>query len=353
MRVLQIIDSLRSGGAEQMAVSYANALSGKIEGSYLCCTRREGLLKAKIAKEVGYVFLNKKHSFDLKAFRKLRRFVLKNEIDLLQAHSTSWFLAVMLKLTLPEVKLVWHDHYGRELKNRPAYPLKAFSGFFDGVISVNPDLKNWALDTLKAKKVSFFKNFLPSISLERGAKLNGENDLKIICVANFRPQKDHLTLLKAFQRLLQSTNEKVSLHLIGKDNQDEYSEKVQQFIREHALKDVHIYGEQESIGFLLDQVDIGVLSSNSEGLPVSLLEYGKAGLPVVCTNVGQCNRVLGDSGKIVIPGDSEGLKDALLFYIKNKEQRYSDGINFQQKVKSEYSEEVVVPGVLKFFNSLF
>ncbi|MFD0977960.1 glycosyltransferase [Salinimicrobium gaetbulicola] len=352
MRVLQIIDSLRSGGAEQMAVSYANALSGKIEGSYLCCTRREGLLNAKIAKEVGYVFLNKKHSFDLKAFLKLRRFVVKNEIDLLQAHSTSWFLAVMLKITLCEVKLVWHDHYGRELKNRPAYPLKAFSGFLDGVISVNPDLKNWALDTLKAKKVIFFKNFLPSISLERGAKLNGENDLKIICVANFRPQKDHLTLLKAFQRLLLSTKEKVSLHLIGKDNQDEYSEKVQQFIREHALKDVHIYGEQESIGFLLDQADIAVLSSSSEGLPVALLEYGRAGLPVVCTNVGQCEEVIGGFGKLVEPEEPNALMKALLQYVNNEQQRSQDARNFQQKVLSEYSEELIIPQVIRFMQSL-
>ena len=48
MRVLQLIDCLRSGGAERMSVTYANALAKRIEGSFLCCTRKEGLLKKQL-----------------------------------------------------------------------------------------------------------------------------------------------------------------------------------------------------------------------------------------------------------------------------------------------------------------
>ena len=60
MRVLQLIDSLRPGGAEKMAMTYANALVGQVEGSYLCCSRMEGMLKESLLPEVGYLFLNKK-----------------------------------------------------------------------------------------------------------------------------------------------------------------------------------------------------------------------------------------------------------------------------------------------------
>ena len=38
---------------------------------------------------------------------------------------------------------------------------------------------------------------------------------------------------------------------------------------------------------------MGVLSSASEGLPLALLEYGRAGLPVVCTDVGNVSEVVG------------------------------------------------------------
>lgn len=60
MRIVQIIDSLEVGGAERMAVNYANALSGKISFSGLVVTRKEGDLRSKIDKKVDYLFLNKK-----------------------------------------------------------------------------------------------------------------------------------------------------------------------------------------------------------------------------------------------------------------------------------------------------
>ncbi|WNH09649.1 hypothetical protein [Thalassobellus suaedae] len=66
MNVLQLIDSLHAGGAERVALNYANALVPKIETSYLCATREEGLLKESLSKDVPYIFLNKKSALDLK-----------------------------------------------------------------------------------------------------------------------------------------------------------------------------------------------------------------------------------------------------------------------------------------------
>ena len=65
MRIIQIIDSLEIGGAEKMAVTFANSLSSKVEFSGLVVTRKEGNLKKTIKKEVDYLFLKKKHRFDL------------------------------------------------------------------------------------------------------------------------------------------------------------------------------------------------------------------------------------------------------------------------------------------------
>ena len=348
MRVLQLIDSLRSGGAERMAVSYANALSKKGWDSFLCCTRLEGGLKSQLLPAVGYLFLNKKHSLDPKAFLKLRRFIKANKIDLIQAHGTSWFLAVLIKMSSPGVKLVWHDHDGRKTENRPLLILRSFSRFFDGIITVNSEFKLWALENLKKPNIVFLNNFLAA-EPERGElDLKDADSFKIICVANLRFPKDHLFLLRAFHKMDQSTEEKISLHLVGKDFKDEYSDALHQFIKEHSLENVHIYGEQGGVAHLLKQADVGVLSSSSEGLPVALLEYGRAGLPVVCTRVGQCEEILGNSGSLIPSGDVEKMTQALLFYLKNEKYRISDGKNFQNKINTEYSEEKVLPEFLSF-----
>ena len=56
MKVLQLIDSLNAGGAERVAVNYSNSLASRIEASFLCTTREEGVLKGSLSKNVQYLF---------------------------------------------------------------------------------------------------------------------------------------------------------------------------------------------------------------------------------------------------------------------------------------------------------
>src|SRR5690606_11803772 len=226
MRVLQLIDSLRPGGAEKMAVNIANALLPHVDRSFLCCTRQEGMLKDEIKPEVRYLFLNKKSRLDPKAILGLRKYIIENKIDIVHAHSTSFLLAGLLKLAGSNFKLIWHDHYGESenLEKREIIVLKKFSRFFAGIISVNTDLKDWAEKNLNGKKVIEIKNFIPEPDSASHCRtqLKGNKDaFKIICVANLRPQKDHLNLLKAFE--LMDPELGVSLHLIGEDPGTKYS----------------------------------------------------------------------------------------------------------------------------------
>ena len=124
MRVLQIIDSLESGGAELMALNYANGLSALIEESHICCTRKEGILKQRISKDVRYIFLEKKSKVDIRAFTNLKNYISKNRIDIVQAHSSSYFFVTLIKfLSKKKFKLIWHDHYGNSefLSKRPFF----------------------------------------------------------------------------------------------------------------------------------------------------------------------------------------------------------------------------------------
>ncbi|MFY8214444.1 MAG: alpha-1,4-N-acetylgalactosamine transferase, partial [Flavobacterium sp.] len=86
MRIIQLIDSLEAGGAERMAVNYANGLASKADFSGLVCTRREGLLKAQIQSQVNYSFLAKKSAFDHNALWRLRSYCIVNKISHVQAH---------------------------------------------------------------------------------------------------------------------------------------------------------------------------------------------------------------------------------------------------------------------------
>lgn len=354
MKVLQLIDSLTPGGAEQMAVAYANLLSENIEGSYLCCTRKEGFLKEKLQEKTGYIFLNKKRKLDWKAFARLRKFVRAHKIDIVHAHSTSFFFAGLLKLTGCPVKVIWHDHYGESdyLEQRKYGVLKRFSGLFDGIISVNSELKEWAFRNLQCKNIIVLNNFVSEDKNENPIKLKGaESDFRVICVANLRPQKDHQNLLKAVEKV--SEKHLVSLHLIGEDPNTRYSTKIKDLISDSVIKNkVYLYGSQPSVLSLLKQADMGVLSSRSEGLPLAILEYGQAGLPVVSTEVGQVNKVVAGHALLVPKEDPEALAGAIMTYLEDEELRREHARSFNLHVLRNYSKEIVKKDILEFYYAI-
>lgn len=139
MKVLQIIDSLDAGGAERMAVNIANELQAAGHESHLCVTRKEGLLKTAISNEVGYIFIEKKGKLGWVALSKLKRYIKEHQIELVHAHSTSAFTAVVVLFSLKnKPKLIWHDHYGKanQLEARPLKVLRFLSGYFNQVIMI-------------------------------------------------------------------------------------------------------------------------------------------------------------------------------------------------------------------------
>lgn len=336
-----------------MAVNIANALLPKVNGSYLCCTRQEGLLKKSLKPEVGYLYLQKKRSLDLQAVFRLRKFIMENEISIVHAHSTSFFLAGLLKLTGSRFKLIWHDHYGESesLEKREFQILKKFSRLFAGIISVNTTLKTWALEKLESNNVIEIKNFISKVDSSEKAEISlkgAATDFKIICVANLRPQKDHFNLIKAFELL--NPEQAVSLHLVGEDPKTSYSATVLEAIKNSYVKEkIFYYGTQKEIIPLLQQADLGVLSSNSEGLPLALLEYGTAGLPVVCTDVGNCDEVIGNNGRLVQKENSSQLSNEIMYYIKNRGEMKREAEKFKMYVIKNFSENEVIKRLLKFY----
>jgi glycosyltransferase involved in cell wall biosynthesis len=356
MRIIQIIDSLEAGGAERMAVNYANALSTKIEFSGLVATRKEGVLFHQINSDVSYFFLNKKKAIDFSAIFKLHSFVIKNKVTHIQAHSTSFFLAFLLKLMRPSLQLIWHDHYGDSefLDKRPTNALKMTLPFFNGIIAVNQKLKVWAEQKIKFKNTVYLPNF-PSEEKNSNAQtvLKGVSGKRIVCLANLREQKDHFLVLK-IARILQKTHPEWTFHLIGKDFDDIYSKKIKDSIAAFALeKNVFLYGTQQDIENILNQSTIGILTSQSEGLPVALLEYGWYQKPVVVTNVGEIAALVknGENGFIVAAQQECLFYDALVELIENEVLQQEFGKALYTMINAIYSKKVVMEQYLNWLKN--
>lgn len=355
MKILHLIDSLNAGGAERMAVAYANALSQQGEEVHLWSTREEGMLKDTLLPQVQYHFLNRKGPVGLQALFKASKLIKAHKIQIIHAHSTSFFFGTLLKWLNPSVKLLWHDHYGsRKESTKDTNRVLIFcSKYFDAAIAVNEDLVNWHKQYLKNKSCFYLPNFVPSDSISQIKKEDNLNSKTIICVANLRKPKNHLNLIHAFA-LVNLNHPDWKLWLVGKDLNDNYSNQVKDQISKKGLNNqVEILGERNDIYDLLNKSEIGVLSSDIEGLPMTLLEYALAGLPVVTTNVGDCAEVVGEHGKVVPPKNPEAIAVALEYYISNPDKRAEDAARLKLHAQKHYTENAVIPEVLELYRSLF
>jgi glycosyltransferase involved in cell wall biosynthesis len=354
MRVIQLIDSLHLGGAERMAVNYANALSAHIEGSYLCATRMEGDLKDTIAPEVGYVFLDRKRTFDYKAIQKLAAFIKTEGIQCIHAHGSSYFMATLLKMKMPELKLVWHNHLGSSarLKGIRLQTLKWASRYFDCIIGVNKELVHWAETALKKENVQYLSNFVAFDDPKNVISETVNEGKKVVCLANLKEPKSHLFLLKSFSQVIASIAD-AELHLVGTDYNDAYSDELKEYIGVHKMDaQVHIHGAIAAPENILNQCAIGVLSSSSEGLPMALLEYGRANLAVITTAVGECPEVIGAFGKTVDYGNTNALAEAIIQYLEDSVLRINESTLFNQHVRQMYSDSTIINQVIALYRKI-
>lgn len=339
MRILQLIDTLDPGGAERMAVNMANTFHEMQIPNCLVVSRSQGQLGSLIIVQNSVSILGKRNTLDLKAFWKLRAIVNKFRPDIIHAHSTSIYWAVGLKFIFSKAKLIWHDHLGISedvIKNNPRHELKWMAPWIDLVITANESTADfWVDQKLKsADKIQYLANF-PYLKVKKKVKTDVFTFLHL---ANFRSEKGQKTLILASKRLF-DTGLKFKARLVGKKVDIDWWEACSQMISELGLA-THVFLEEAraDVDQLMAEVDAGLVASDREGLPVALLEYGLAGLPVISTNVGQCPTVLekGKYGELVNPGDAIGLADAMEKLIANPQTAKESGQRFQSHINESY-----------------
>ncbi|MDX6746056.1 glycosyltransferase [Polaribacter sp. PL03] len=341
--VIQIIDTLETGGAEVLAVNIANGLTEEGLNSHICVTRKEGPLLQNIKRKSNYIFLNRTKTIDFRALINFKRYLKDNKVSIIHAHATSSFFAFCIKLMYPKIRIVWHNHYGNNinLSGFKLFILKMTTIFFHSIINVNEALSLWAIKKLYTKNVYYLENFAFFSNKEKITKLKGEEGKRIVHLASFRPEKDHENLIIAFSNFIKK-NKDWTLHLVGRIDESEYSKKNMNLIKTLGLeKHIFVYGSCFDIHNILSQANIGVLSSKSEGLPIAMLEYGLANLPIIVTDVGECSSVVKNnvSGLIVKPKNHKEFSEALDILVNSEDKRRMFSKAFNTNVLNNYSKE--------------
>jgi glycosyltransferase involved in cell wall biosynthesis len=348
MKILQLIDTLSAGGAERMSVNIANALTDNGIDNALVVTHHSGPMVAHLNVQTSLHILNKRSALDVVAFYHLIKIILAYRPTHIHAHSTSIAWAVLLKIVCIDVKLIWHDHFGLNPQQLARNYMTILFPFINTIIVVKEELVSWAYTINKQVQVFYLANFA-MVNLPQIPKVQNT----ILCLANIRRQKDIINLIEAAY-IMRSEEKSFHIRIVGNTSDQVYLAEINKVIEvKHMTTYVTIVGTVTDVGVELAKAQIGVLSSLSEGLPVSLIEYGLAGLPIVVTDVGQCGAVVGNGkyGKLVPPANPALLADALLALMNNPIEAQEMGKQFKQHVLANYGAKGFINKYLTYIQS--
>ena len=176
----------------------------------------------------------------------------------------------------------------------------------------------------------------------------------VVMVAQWRPQKDHLAVIRA-AALTKQRGFPVRWLFLGAEEDERLVEVARQEISRLGVSDcVEICGRRTDVRADLATAAVGVLSTHFEGQPVAVIEYCAAALPAVVSVVeGTSQLVSPENGIIGVPqGDAGAMADAVIRIISSPDGGRSLGRLAFEYMKQRADAEVVFTHVIRAYQDV-
>lgn len=370
--IVHIVHRFGTGGLENGVVNLINNLPpDRYRHAVLCLTDFSGFRDRIERTDVSVIALEKPEGTHPVLFKPLWRqlralrpaIVHTRNLATLEAQIAAYFLGVPCRV---------HGEHGRDVfdlhgDNR-AYNMlrKVIRPLVQRYIAVSRDLEAWLQRTVGVPpgRVSQIYNGVDTLRFrphagERPALPGPDrvtaDTIVIGTVGRMAAVKDHMTLIRAFVRLLETepaARERLRLVIIG---DGPLRDQAVSALREAgAASCAWLPGDRSDVPTLLQAMDIFVLPSLGEGISNTLLEAMSVGLPVVATRVGGNPELVaeGVTGRLVPAGDAGAMAAALRDYVRDAGQRSAHGAAARQRVEQHFSLTAMVEGYQGVYDGL-
>ena len=364
--VLQVLHTLDVGGAEVLAARLVRRLQDRFRFVFACLDGL-GLLGQELREE-GFVVevLNRHPGIDWGCVRQLARVAQKHRADLIQAHQyTPFFYARAPGWLGRRLPVVFTEH-GRVHPDLPSRKRMVFNRLFlrpcDHVVAVGEAVKRALIanEGIAEARVQVIYNGVrladfEDTSVSRSAvrkELGLDKNAQVaIQVARLDYLKDHLTALRTARRI-KEVRPDFRLLLVGEGPE---RAKIEQEILTLGLQDtVRLLGLRTDVQRLLSAADVFLLTSISEGIPVTLIEAMSACLPVVSTDVGGVSEVVthGKTGWLAPAADDALLAFHMLDIFKNPDSAVALGRTGEARARQLFSEQQMHAAYAEMFTNM-
>ncbi len=353
VKVAHVIWSLGLGGAEQVVLGLVRNFDRSRYEPMVVCLDDKGRFAAP-AEEAGVkvLALEKKRGFDLGLPFRLARLFREEGVGLVHTHLFNGHLWGRLAALIAGLPVISTEH-GMDAWRSPLHH------GLDAVLT----LKNARVVFVSDEARKFYRARVPAGAGKDRVLFNGIEtgrfegrdsrprirsefgfaawDRVIATAGRFVPEKRHDVFLAVIQKL-RDQGLAVKALLIG---DGPLKESVEKKTAELALQDVVLFaGVRQDLPDLYPAMDLFLLTSDREGLPITILEAMAAGTPVVSTDVGGIHACIQDgvSGRLVPAGDVDALARAVSETLADSEKTAKSVHEAKQTVRGQFSVQSMV-----------
>lgn len=352
MKILHIINSLATGGAEKLLLETLPLYNNKgIQVDLLVLNGTDYPFMQELKA------LNCCNIYSLGTSSVYNPFLIFKIIPYLKKYTTAhvhlfpaqYWVVIAKIISLSKINLFFTEHSTSNRRIRGNFIIRTIDVFFyrrfQKIICITNSVKDALLTHTKINSRKFFiiSNGVNIIKVKNADPIlksqfffNSKNDdVVLLQVSSFQYPKDQPTLIKALQFLPDS----VKLLLVGDGVLKQVCESL---VQELNLKDrVLFLGLRMDVPALLKTADIIVLSSKYEGLSLSSIEGMASGKPFLASNVPGLADVVGGAGVLFEQGNSELLAAEIEKLIADKNY-YESVAKACQERASQYDIHIMV-----------
>lgn len=350
MKILHIIDSLNTGGAENILVQSVNEMikTSPEYKHFIVTTYAMGDLSGKVDSKCTVICLKlTKRNLIFKIFF-LRRFIKQNQIDIIHSHLLDSTL--LSRVSAPaSVNIV--STYHSPLHDPMQVNYSNWRFWLDNktyiksyyLIFVSNSVRENICSKLKVQgRYKIIDNFAAK-SFRFRYKYSAKHSLKIISIGNLKEVKNYILSIKALSKL---KDYPISLDVYGEGHLYRFLMKE---IQENDVK-VTLKGKVEVSSELLSRYDLFLMTSLYEGMPLSLIEAMKTGLPSLLPILPALEEVAGNAAIYYAPNNSEELSEKIKSIFNNKHDLQDISISASKKSEI-YSIKRYVSSLKEVYNS--
>jgi Glycosyltransferase len=371
INVLFVMGQMGMGGSERLIHNLVKNMDRGAYNASIAWFYLEKVLPEFKELGVPLYHVPKEKRIDFATMKKLAELIRDRDIHVVNAHHFLPFVYSFYGAKIKnQAKLVYTEHSEAEIRSIP-WKWRALGKYMlgrtDCLVGINEKitealLKTFVLTNTTHKTIrngvdlDAFREIREKDSLKRELGLRN-TEILIGIVANFRKNKNHLFLLKAFKELLRFHGN-IKLYLVGQgfDHDPDNSEgEIRRYISTNGMEGkVILAGYRPDVSTLLGAMDIFCLTSYKEGLPIAMIEAMASSLPIVGTDAEGIRDVIRhrENGFLVEIDNVEALTTALGSLIDDDNLRRNMGRRSRDLATENYSLQECLGQYQTLFKSL-